>query len=316
MRVLSLALLCFLWTTSNQLWSQPANGWPAKHDSRHLPNLIQLNERVFSGGLPADEAAFAALAALGVKTVISVDGARPDVATARRYDLRYVHLPHGYDGIPQQRVQELAKAVRDLPGPIYIHCHHGKHRSPAAASVACVAAGLLPASVSQDVLRLAGTNPGYLGLIDAARNASALDPAVLDGLVVEYREVVHVPPMAEAMVTLADAFETLEQFAAADWMPPESLPDRDAAHEALLLREQFTELLRTPEVTQQSEPFQQLLGESEASARQLETLLRQWTQQRREADLPSQVPVLMKKISADCRNCHVRFRDIPRDQKR
>ena len=105
-----------------------------------LPNAYRLHPRVISGGQPEGEQAFARLKELGVKTVISVDGARPEVELARKYGLRYVHLPHGYDGVPDERASELAKAVRDLPGPVYIHCHHGKHRSPAAATVACVAA--------------------------------------------------------------------------------------------------------------------------------------------------------------------------------
>ena len=88
------------------------------------------------------------------------------------YGLRYVHLPHGYDGIDQRRARELAKAVRDLPGPIYIHCHHGKHRSPAAAAVACVGAGLLKPDRSLCVLNTAGTSTNYRGLYQAGPRCS------------------------------------------------------------------------------------------------------------------------------------------------
>ncbi|MEZ6069075.1 MAG: hypothetical protein R3C10_02145 [Pirellulales bacterium] len=134
----------------------------------HLPNAVQLHPRVISGGLPEGDAAFAELEQLGVKTIISVDGAKPDVQAAARHGLRYVHLPHGYDGIPEERGRELAKAVRELDGPIYIHCHHGKHRSPAAATVACVSTGLLPANEAVAVLKLAGTSPNYRGLYESA----------------------------------------------------------------------------------------------------------------------------------------------------
>ena len=114
-----------------------------KLTARHLPNPVRVHEKVISGGLPEGDAAFAELKELGIKTVISVDGAKPDVPLAEKYGLQYVHLPHSYDGVPEQRAKELAKAVRDLPGPIYIHCHHGKHRSPAASAVACVGAGMI-----------------------------------------------------------------------------------------------------------------------------------------------------------------------------
>src|SRR5436305_114465 len=101
-------------------------------DAPGLPHAFRVSDRLFSGGNPDGEAGFAALRALGVQTVISVDGARPDWETAGRHGLRYVHLPVGYDGIPRGRVLALAKAARDLPGPVYVHCHHGKHRGPAA----------------------------------------------------------------------------------------------------------------------------------------------------------------------------------------
>ena len=106
--------------------------------------------------------------------MISVDGAQPQVELARKYGLRYVHLPHGYDGVSEKRAQELAKAVRDLPSPIYIHCHHGKHRSPAAATVACVGAGLLQRDQGLSVLRTAGTSDHYEGLYDSAEQGTAI----------------------------------------------------------------------------------------------------------------------------------------------
>ena len=151
----------------------------------------------------------------------------PDVATAQKFGLRYVHLPHGYDGVPEQRVKELAKAVRELDGPIYIHCHHGKHRGPAAASVACVAAGLLPAMKSRAILELAGTSPHYRGLNESARNVVPLEVALLDGLSVDFPETSEVPPMAEAMVAMGHTHEHLKDIAKANWRSPADHPDLD-----------------------------------------------------------------------------------------
>ena len=113
-------------STSEQ--ASVTDAFPHKLTTAHLPNAVQIHQKVISGGQPEGEAGFAELARLGIKTVISVDGARPDVATAQSFGLRYVHLPHGYDGIPSERALELAKAVREFDGPIYIHCHHGKQR--------------------------------------------------------------------------------------------------------------------------------------------------------------------------------------------
>src|SRR4051794_27773883 len=74
-----------------------------------LPHAFRVSDRIYSGGSPDGEAGFAELERLGVKTIISVDGARPDVDAATRHGIRYVHLPVGYDGIPRERVLELSK---------------------------------------------------------------------------------------------------------------------------------------------------------------------------------------------------------------
>ncbi|HZN34601.1 MAG TPA: hypothetical protein VFB80_12320, partial [Pirellulaceae bacterium] len=237
---------------------------PQQLPAKHLPNPWQIHPQVISGGLPEGEAAFGELAALGVKTVISVDGARPDVALARKYGLRYVHLPHGYDGIPAQRMKELAKAVRDLPGPIYIHCHHGHHRSPVAATVACVGAGLLTHDHALAVLRTAGTSENYRGLYQSAELARRLDDALLDELKAEYPETAQIPPIADAMIAIEHTHDHLKALAANRWRTLEKQPDLGAAHEALLLREHYTELARTDEINSQPAGFRKLLAESEA----------------------------------------------------
>lgn len=40
-----------------------------------------------------------------------------------------IHLPIGYNGFDENRRLELVRATRDAiqEGPVYIHCHHGKH---------------------------------------------------------------------------------------------------------------------------------------------------------------------------------------------
>jgi protein tyrosine phosphatase (PTP) superfamily phosphohydrolase (DUF442 family) len=108
---------------------------PRKIQAAGLHNVYRITDKLMSGSSPDVDAGFKSLKELGVKTVISVDGAKPDIVHAHKYGLRYVHIPFGYDGIPRQQVLRLARAVRDLPGPIYIHCHHGVHRGPAGKSL-------------------------------------------------------------------------------------------------------------------------------------------------------------------------------------
>lgn len=289
--------------------------FPERLDVAHLPNAIRLHDKVISGGLPEGDVSFAELQELGIKTVISVDGAKPDVELAHKYGMRYVHLPHGYDGVPEARARELARAVRDLPGPIYLHCHHGKHRSPAAAVVACVTAGMLPASGAVTVLEFAGTSPNYKGLYESASEARSLDQALLDALDADFPEVAELPPMAQAMVDVEHAHDHLKLIAATGWKTPPEHPALDPPHEALLLREHFTELLRTDEVQRQPEGFRRLTEESEAAGVELETALRDWMNSGSPVPVPVSITNAFDRITKDCKTCHERYRDVPLREK-
>ena len=288
---------------------------PEKLESQKLPNAYRITPNVISGGLPEGDAAFAELKALGVKTVISVDGKQPDVETAKRHDLRYVHLPHGYGGIPESRGRELAKAVRDLDAPIYIHCHHGKHRSPAAAVVACVSAGLLDFQSAHAVLTTAGTSENYRGLYQSAESARPLNKTLLDQLQVDFRERTDIPPLAEAMVAIEHAHDQLKAIAAADWKTPASHPDLVPAHEALMLREHFAELLRSDAVAKHSVRFRTLVSEGEAASAELETALREWNASDDSHAVPAKIGQALELVSKNCTTCHKEFRDIPLSER-
>lgn len=304
---LALSIVCG--STHNALGETQSIKAPRKVASDVLPNAYQLTDKVLSGGQPQGEAAFKKLRELGVKIVISVDGAKPNVALAKKYGLRYVHLPHGYDGIPSERLLELTKAVHDLPGPIYIHCHHGKHRSPAAAAAVCVAAGYMGTDEAMAVLQAAGTSKGYRGLYQTVREARPIDEKVLEGAKVEFHETVAIPPLAEAMIAVEHTHDRLKTVAGAGWKATAEHADVDPPHEALLLREHYTELLRTEDVQKRPAEFRTLLEQSEVSAQRLEDALRAKKQ-----DL-KYINTIFERVTADCAACHQKFRDVPLDEK-
>lgn len=304
-------LAAIVWCAfSAVLWAnaEPAKG-PQKIESDVLPNAYRLSDNIISGGQPDGEAAFRQLNELGVKTVISVDGATPNVELAKKYGLRYVHLPHGYDGISNDRLLTLAKAVRELPGPIYIHCHHGKHRSPAAAASACVAAGIMSNEEGLAFLEIAGTGKNYRGLFQSVREARPLDAKTLSEANVEFPEVAKIPPLADAMIAIEHTHDHLKVVAAAGWKPTEKHADIDPAHEALLLREHFTELLRTDEVKKESAEFRKILEQGEAQSKSLEDALRS-----RELDT-NKLDNLFASVTAGCASCHQKYRDTPLKEK-
>jgi protein tyrosine phosphatase (PTP) superfamily phosphohydrolase (DUF442 family) len=258
-----------------------------------LDNAYWLTDRVLSGAQPEGEAAFRELAALGVKTVLSVDGSTPDVEAAKKAGLRYVHLPIGYDGVPKERALELAKAIEELDGPIYIHCHHGQHRGPAAAVVACVVAGKMDNARAVETMKILGTGPQYIGLWASAREAKRADAATLRNLHVDYREVSPIPPLAEAMVGIDGVFERLQLCGKAGWKTPAEHPDIDPPHEALRLRETVVEIQRTEDCKARPEDFRRLMEAARAASERLETLLRK-------GDSADAAFAALKQACADC----------------
>jgi protein tyrosine phosphatase (PTP) superfamily phosphohydrolase (DUF442 family) len=114
--------------------------FPVPMESDNLAHLLDLGSDLYSGSMPPNADAFAELAAMGVKTVVNVDSASPAVELAEAAGLTYVHIPIGYDGIPEEAALALERVIRDSAKPIYFHCHHGKHRGPAAAAIALRAA--------------------------------------------------------------------------------------------------------------------------------------------------------------------------------
>lgn len=233
-------LLVALAASSAGLCREPVGGAPAETPAP-LDHLLQHTPRIYSGGEPSGKDAFAAIAELGVRTVVSVDGIRPDVETAETHGLRYVHIPIGYDGISCEAGRSLANLIKTAPGPFYIHCHHGKHRGPAAAAICCIAGGQMGGEEALKVLRQAGTSRDYDGLW---RDVRSFRPPAEDEPLPPLRSVAEVGSLAGAMATIARAWDRLERCRDAGWRPPPDHPDLVPEQEALLIEESFHEAIR------------------------------------------------------------------------
>ena len=57
----------------------------------------------------------------------------------------------------EAKLATLARAIDEVEGPVYVHCHHGKHRSAAAVATACVMNGRLKPGQAESVLKTFGT---------------------------------------------------------------------------------------------------------------------------------------------------------------
>lgn len=280
----------------------PAAADPVRLEADGLHNLFRVTDRVYSGSSPDGEVGFASLRRLGVKTVITVDGAKPDVAAAERHGLRYVHLPVGYDGIPSDRATRLAKAVRDLPGPAYIHCHHGKHRGPAAC--AAVLLTLDPTWTPEKAerwLSVAGTDPKYSGLARLPQTFTRPTAEALDAAPPDFPTVAVVPDLIRLMVEVDTRWDHLKAVKAAGWQTPADHADLDPPHEAVLLAELYREAGRLAESSARGKEFLGLLAEGEAAATELEKAIRSKDEKAATA--------AFGRSQGACTACHQKFRD-------
>src|SRR5687768_1611489 len=167
--------------------------------ARGLENAFALATNLFSGGSPVGDEGFEALAKLGIKTIITVDGAQPDLARARAHGMRYVHLPHGYDGISRETQLKLVKAMQVVDGPVYIHCHHGKHRGPAAAAVVCMAKADWTPNDALKWLGLAGTGTNFVGLFATVRDFQKPTREELAKTAPDFKEAQRISGLVDSM---------------------------------------------------------------------------------------------------------------------
>ena len=141
--------------------------------------IRQLTPAVSYGPTPLTATEFNLLKAKGFNTVISVDGVAPNLNFSEARSLDYVHLPIGYSGVDRQRALDLSKTVDAASGRIYIHCHHGKHRAPVAAIIACAGNGSLPINKITEVLQINPSVKRYEGLMESARSAELFSQETL-----------------------------------------------------------------------------------------------------------------------------------------
>jgi protein tyrosine phosphatase (PTP) superfamily phosphohydrolase (DUF442 family) len=276
-------------------------GTPTPESCIH--NFFRLSEHVFSGASPEEERDYAALAAAGVKVIVSVDGSAPNPEAARRHGMRYVHLPIGYDGIAEETALRLAKAFTALEGPFFVHCHHGMHRGPAAATIGRIVLDHATPEQCVAEMKRAGTAPRYKGLYAVPVAFRVPDAAALAKVSAEFPEVAPVPAMQAAMVEADAKWERMKLVRKAGWATPKEHPDVDPPHEAVMIAEWFRELARRDDVASKPAPFRAHLADTEKAAWDLSKALETGKLDAKAAE------AAFDRIVASCTGCHAGYRD-------
>ncbi len=268
-----------------------------------LHNVVAYGSGRYSGAVPEGEAGFASLSELGVKTIISVDGAVPEVDRAAAQGMRYVHLPIGYDDVEPERALELARALRDLPGPVYLHCHHGKHRSAAALGVATVLLSELEPQQALERMKVSGTAPNYTGLFRSVTSATPASKAQLDAAPADFPCVAKTNDMVQAMVAIDEAFEDLKSSEEVAWGVPDDHPDLVPAAQAGRIADLLRQLSQAEKLQSEPQELRDWLRESSALAQSLEDgfVAGNLT--------TAELSARMKLLGKSCKDCHAAYRD-------
>ena len=99
-----------------------------------IDNFGKINDNYYRGAQPVD-GDYAALATLGVKTVIDLTGGSDAQAEEQRLvesaGMKFHRIPlTTSDRPPEVAVSEFLKIVTDpANGPVYVHCQGGRHRT-------------------------------------------------------------------------------------------------------------------------------------------------------------------------------------------
>lgn len=261
-----------------------------------VENFRQLSPTLYSGGEPVGDDAFEQLAKLGIRAIVSVDGIRPNIEMAKKHGMRYIHIPVGYDGVDPDERASLTSVARDVQGPVLIHCHHGKHRGPASAAIACMAAGAMTNAQALEYLKGVGTGAEFAGLW---RDVREFKPLPADAKLPELVEAAKVEPYTLAMSTVDRAWDGVKACQAAGWKAPPGHADMSPAQQSVLVWEGLREARRALDGT--DETMQKWMDEAIEHAAAM--------RQAAEGNRPEEATAAFKRLDATCTKCHVEYRN-------
>lgn len=208
-----------------------------------IENFFQVSDRVYSGGEPT-AAGLEHLQQLGVKLVLSVDGLEPDHAAAEKRGMKYIHIPMGYAGIDPKQLQDFVTLMAHFDGKMFVHCHHGKHRGPAAVAACLIIAQKMTREEGMQFMRQAGTGQHYHGLWKSIAEMDVKDyrPQDFSTLFVRPKE----KSLAQWMAELDRAWEMVQP-------EPENPTAPLAQTQLLIIAEAFRESARVVHIGRENQ---------------------------------------------------------------
>ena len=276
-------------------------------DRPGLHNVYALSDDIISGSEPHGEEAFAELARMGVRTILSVDGKVPDADLAAEHGMKYVHVPIQYKGITADEKARIAKTFRELDGPFYVHCFHGKHRGPAAAAIGRVVRDAVPREQAiAEMRQWCGTAQSYEGLYQTIA-ASPLPTAVeTRAYAFDFPAAHPIGGVRQAMIEAARADDHLAYLSKREWQVDPEHPDVDALNEATKLASILERMGALDEVASKPADFRGWMTDSVRHSQELRDAIGAWQKGGGAAQGLSEA---YQRLANDCKACHMVYRN-------
>lgn len=279
---------------------------PEEYDGLH--NVFRLSENVISGSEPDGGAGLRQIRDMGVRTILSVDGKIPDAAGAAALGMRYVHVPIQYKGVTDEELAEIAKTFRELEGPFYVHCFHGKHRGPAAAAIGrIVLDGTDRQTAIAEMRQYCGTSSKYEGLYRDIATAYIPSVAETRGLAFDFHAQELPRGVVGAMVGISRANDELDLLEVRAFAADPEHPDVDALNAAERILQSFAAALTLDEVANGPADFRAWFQASHDDGVRLVDALRR--ARAGEAGAAEQASAAWSSVKASCTECHSIYRN-------
>jgi len=281
----------------------------APADGPGLHQVFRLSDNIVSGAEPHGEEALKAIAAMGVKTVLSVDGKVPDHETAAKHGLRYVHVPIRYSAMTDEQLLKIAKTFRETEGPFFVHCFHGKHRGPAAAAIGrLVLDGATRARALAEMRQWCGTSKQYdEGLYATIAHAAMPLEEETRAFKFDFPPANALGDFRTGMVDLTRTFDNVKLLAKNRWEPDADHPDLDAHNEAIKLHQQFLQCADFETAKKYPADFQAWMKSSLEDTRSLRDLLGK--RKDGDASAGAKATKRLRRLKKTCGACHSIYRN-------
>jgi len=276
-----------------------------------LHNVFQLSERIISGSEPHGEEALAALAEMGVKTILSVDGKVPDAATAAHFGMRYVHVPIQYKGLTEDEVAKIAKTFRETEGPFYVHCFHGQHRGPAAAAIGRIAVdGVDRERAIAEMRQWCGTASKYEGLYKAVATISVPTAAETEQYAFDFTAAHRFSGTRDAMVSLARHWDNVKLLQKHGFQVDPEHPDLDPLQEVTQVHQLYAACNELGDTATYADDYRQWMQAGFDASAQLVRFLSDCSHgTTSRAAVAAELEAAYKAVGKSCTDCHKVYRD-------